>query len=294
MTRSSPGLPRLVYFGTPAMAVPPLEALVAAGFAVSCVVTRIDKRRGRGGELVPSPVKAAALRLGLRVVHSVDEAIVVARSSGAELGVVVAFGQLIKPDALAALPMVNLHFSLLPRWRGAAPVERALLAGDTLTGVCLMQLDEGLDTGPIHAVVEVPIGADETGASLRSRLVEVGTALLVDQLTVGLAAPVGQVGDATYAGKLAPSDLRLDWLRPAVERHRIVRLGGAWTTLRGKRLKVLEADLVDPAGSGDTLDGDLAGGLRLRVVQPEGRAAMQFAAFSNGARLMPGEPLGRD
>ncbi|TPW11947.1 MAG: fmt [Acidimicrobiaceae bacterium] len=276
MTRSSPGLPRLVYFGTPAMAVPPLEALVAAGFAVSCVVTRIDKRRGRGGELVPSPVKAAALRLGLRVVHSVDEAIVVARSSGAELGVVVAFGQLIKPDALAA------------------PVERALLAGDTLTGVCLMQLDEGLDTGPIHAVVEVPIGADETGASLRSRLVEVGTALLVDQLTVGLAAPVGQVGDATYAGKLAPSDLRLDWLRPAVERHRIVRLGGAWTTLRGKRLKVLEADLVDPAGSGDTLDGDLAGGLRLRVVQPEGRAAMQFAAFSNGARLMPGEPLGRD
>lgn len=294
MTRSSPGLPRLVYFGTPAMAVPPLEALVAAGFAVSCVVTRIDKRRGRGGELVPSPVKAAALRLGLRVVHSVDEAIVVARSSGAELGVVVAFGQLIKPDALAALPMVNLHFSLLPRWRGAAPVERALLAGDTLTGVCLMQLDEGLDTGPIHAVVEVPIGADETGASLRSRLVEVGTALLVDQLTVGLAAPVGQVGDATYAGKLAPSDLRLDWLRPAVVRHRIVRLGGAWTTLRGKRLKVLEADLVDPAGSGDTLDGDLAGGLRLRVVQPEGRAAMQFAAFSNGARLMPGEPLGRD
>ena len=137
---------RLVYFGTPEMAVAPLEALVHAGFEVAAVVTRVDKRRGRGSDLLPSPVKRAAIALGLPVFHQVDDVLAL----GADLGVVVAFGQLIKPHALAALPMVNLHFSLLPRWRGAAPVERALLAGDDVTGVCLMQLDEGLDTGPIH------------------------------------------------------------------------------------------------------------------------------------------------
>ena len=145
---------RLVYFGTPDMAVPPLEALVADGFDVALVITRIDKRRGRGSDVAPSPVKAAALRLELPVSHLVDDALLV----GADLGVVVAFGQLITAHVLERLPMVNLHFSLLPRWRGAAPVERALLAGDATTGVCLMQLAEGLDTGPLLDVVEVPIG----------------------------------------------------------------------------------------------------------------------------------------
>lgn len=290
---------RLVYFGTPAMAVPPLEAVVAAGFEIVCVVTRIDKRRGRGSEVMASPVKQAGLRLGLPVVHSVDDALAIVAGSDAEsgvgavLGVVVAYGQLIKPHALAALPMVNLHFSLLPRWRGAAPVERALLAGDTTTGVCLMQLDEGLDTGPIHACVEVGIGADEPAASLRERLVVAGTELLVAELSVGLAVPHEQVGDMTIAAKLTADDLRLDWAAPALQRHRVVRLGGAWTTLRGKRIKVIEAEVIAAAGVGDELRGDVVGGLRLRVVQPEGKPAMPFSAFANGARLSQPEVLGK-
>src|SRR4029079_8153688 len=172
---------RLVFLGTPQMAVPALRALVDAGFDVALVVTRIDKRRGRGSELMPSPVKATALELGLPVSHSVDDVLAV----GADLGVVVAFGQLIKPHVLDVMPMVNLHFSLLPRWRGAAPVERALLAGDSETGVCLMQLEEGLDTGPVYRVVVVPIGPTITADELRRELVDVGTSLLVDELRAG-------------------------------------------------------------------------------------------------------------
>jgi methionyl-tRNA formyltransferase len=279
---------RLVYLGTPAMAVPPLEALVAAGFDVVCVVTRIDKRRGRGNELAPSAVKAAAIRLGIPVVHTVDEAL----TTGADLGVVVAFGQLIKPHALEALPMVNLHFSLLPRWRGAAPVERALLAGDEVTGVCIIQLEEGLDSGPIHAMAQVPIGPDATGDSLRAELVEVGTLLLVEQLRNGLGEPTPQVGEPIYASKLGPDDLRLDWRSPAGLRDRQVRLGGAWTTFRGKRLKVHAAELLDPSAVGDELtDGasGIVGGMRLISVQPEGRAPMSYRDFANGTRPTTGE-----
>ncbi len=283
---------RIVYFGTPAIAVPVLDALVAAGFEVVGVVTRVDKRRGRGSELTPSPVKQAALRHGLTVVHSVDEALVVAAQQSAELGVVVAFGQLIKPHALAALAMVNLHFSLLPRWRGAAPVERALLAGDETTGVCLMQLDEGLDTGPVHACVRVDITPIDTGSTLRERLISAGTDLLIEQLTHGLGTPRQQSGNSTYAAKLTPDDLRLDWAEPALQRDRLVRLGGAFTTLRGKRLKVLEAELCEPHAVGAELVGDTVGGQRLVVVQPEGKPPMPFAAFANGARLAPTEELG--
>ena len=161
---------RLVYLGTPAMAVPPLEALVAAGHDVALVVTSPDRKRGRGGALSPTPVKAAAQALGLPVSHNIDDV----TAMGADLGVVVAFGRLIRPHVLAAVPMVNLHFSLLPRWRGAAPVERAILAGDTETGVCLMRLEEGLDTGPVLDTVRVPIGASTTADELRRDLVRVG------------------------------------------------------------------------------------------------------------------------
>jgi methionyl-tRNA formyltransferase len=285
---------RLAYLGTPAMAVPPLEALVAAGFDVAGVVTRVDKRRGRGSELAPSPVKAAAFRLGLPVLHRVDDLLELHAHEPIDLGVVVAFGQLVRPHVLAAIPMVNLHFSLLPRWRGAAPVERALLAGDDRTGVCLMQLDEGLDTGPVHARVEVPIVAADTGESLRRRLVDVGTTLLVEELRAGLRDPVPQEGEPTYAAKLVPEDLHLDWTRPAVERERVVRLGGAWTTFRGKRLKVLAAEVVAPDAIGAEIGEDPAvvGGLRLVTVQPEGRGPMPFRDFANGAHPRPGERLG--
>jgi len=281
---------RLVFLGTPQMAVPPLRALVDAGFDVALVVTRIDKRRGRGSELMPSPVKAAALELGLPVSHSVDDVVGV----GADLGVVVAFGQLIKPHVLDVVPMVNLHFSLLPRWRGAAPVERALLAGDSETGVCLMQLEEGLDTGPVYRSVVVPIGPTITADELRRELVDVGTSMLVEELRAGLSEPTPQVGEATYAAKLKPEELRIDWAKSPVEIDRLVRLGGAWTTLHGKRLKIARAELVDPdAPPSEELCGDRVGGLRLVAVQPEGRSVMPFDAFVRGAHLEPVEQLGR-
>lgn len=263
---------RLVYLGTPAMAVPPLEALVEAGHEVVLVVTGADKRRGRGSGTSPSAVKAAAVGLGLPVSHSVDDAL----ACDAELGVVVAFGRIIKPHVLAELPMVNLHFSLLPRWRGAAPVERALLAGDDVTGVCVMAVEEGLDTGGVYAVAEVPIGATTTADELRSTLVEVGSRLLVDTLAAGLGEPVPQEGEPTYAAKIDPAELRIDWTRPAEEIDRLIRLGGAWTTFRGARMKIHEAQLTD-------------GEIVPTVVQPEGKPRMAYDAWRNGARPSPGE-----
>ncbi|HEY2331404.1 MAG TPA: methionyl-tRNA formyltransferase [Acidimicrobiales bacterium] len=289
---------RLVFLGTPEAAVPPLRALVGAGFEVPLVVSRADRRRGRGGGLVPSPVKRAALDLGLVVTERVDD--VLADGVDADLGVVVAFGRLIRPHVLDRLPMVNVHFSLLPRWRGAAPVERAILAGDTETGVCVMQLEEGLDTGPIHALERTAIGPDETDEELRGRLVTIGTRLLVDTLQTGLGETVPQVGEPTYADKIDPAELQIDWARPAVEVHRLVRLGRAWTTFRGRRLRILRTSLdagptagAAPAG---TLDGAFAatgdGWIGLVTVQPEGRGAQPVQAWRNGARPSPGERLG--
>ncbi len=272
---------KLAYFGTPEMAVPPLQALVAAGHDVALVVTRVDKRRGRGSELSPSPVKAAALELGLLVSHSVDDVL----GRGIELGVVVAFGQLIKPHVLAEVPMVNMHFSLLPRWRGAAPVERALLAGDTETGVCLMQLEEGLDTGPIYDTVRLPISPTATADDLRRDLVAVGTEQLVRCLAEPFPQPVPQRGEPLYAAKIRPEELRIDWSQSAESIDRLVRLGGAWTTLRGKRLKVLAVSSDEPAaGDGGRSAQQPLPGLRLVTVQPEGKGPMPYADFARGAR----------
>src|SRR5213079_2971613 len=187
--------------------VPPLQALVAEGHDVALVVSQPDRKRGRGGALVPSAVKAAATELGIPATDRVDDVI----DAGAELGVVVAFGRLIKPHVLDALPMVNVHFSLLPRWRGAAPVERAILAGDAETGVCLMQLEEGLDTGPVYECQRLTIGPEETAEALRDRLVGVGTTMLRTQLAAGLGVPVPQEGEPTYAAKIDPAELQIDW-----------------------------------------------------------------------------------
>lgn len=277
---------RLAYFGTPAVAVLPLRALVAAGHEVAVVVSRADKRRGRGGEPSSSPVKAAAIELGLPVSHSVDDVL----GQGIELGVVVAFGQLIQPHVLApypqGVPMVNLHFSLLPRWRGAAPVERALLAGDTETGVCLMQLEEGLDTGPIYDTVRVAISPTITADELRHELAAAGTEQLVRCLAAPLAIPVPQQGQPVYAAKIRPEELRIDWSQPPVQIHRLIRLGGAWTVFRARRMKVLAAALDDERQ--EMLERP-APGLRLLTVQPEGKAPMSFADFARGARPEAGE-----
>jgi methionyl-tRNA formyltransferase len=269
-----------------------LRALVSAGHDVALVVSRADAKRGRGSELTPSPVKAAALELGLPVTDVVDDAMEV----GADLGVVVAFGRLIKPHVLDRLPMVNLHFSLLPRWRGAAPVERALLAGDAETGVDVMQLEEGLDTGGIYAEERLAIGPEETAEELRDRLVAVGTDLLVRTLSDELGEPRPQVGEPTYAAKIDPAELELDWDRAAVELHRLVRLGRAWTTFRGKRLKVLSARLAATDAGPGVLDGLVvgtgAGGLELVTVQPEGKGPQDAVAWRNGNRPEPGEQMG--
>jgi methionyl-tRNA formyltransferase len=276
---------RLVYLGTPALAAEPLRALIDAGFDVALVITRVDKRRGRGSDLAPSPVKAAAIELGLPVTHNVDDALTV----GADLGVVVAFGQLIKPHILEALPMVNLHFSLLPRWRGAAPMERALLAGDKETGVGLMQLEEGLDTGPLFAEVRTTISSDDTGDSLRDCLTAIGSEMLVRCLRTGLGTPTPQTGDPTYAAKLSMNDLRIDWSLPASVIDRVIRLGGAWTTADGRRLKVVSATLQsgDAIGAAGQLVGAVVqsgdGLLRLDRVRPEGKGVMAMKDWLNGA-----------
>lgn len=274
------------------MAVPPLRALVAAGHEVALVVTRPDKKRGRGSALVPSPVKAAALELGLPVTSQVDDVL----ELGAELGVVVAYGRIIKPHVLAVLPMLNIHFSLLPRWRGAAPVERAILAGDEVTGVCIMALEEGLDTGPVYAFEESPIGAEETLEEVRGALTETGTRMLIDLLATRLPEPQPQEGEPTYAAKIEPGEHHLDWRRPAVELHRVIRLGQAWTTFRDRRLRVLRA-LVPAAvelapgelDAGTLCVGTGAGVLELVEVQPEGKGPQPATSWRNGARLAAGE-----
>jgi methionyl-tRNA formyltransferase len=279
---------RLVFLGTPEASVVPLRALVDAGHDVALVVSQPDRRRGRGRQTSPSPVKAAALELGLPVTDAVDDALGV----GADLGVVVAFGRLIRPHVLTALPMVNIHFSLLPRWRGAAPVERAILAGDERTGVDLMVVEEGLDTGAVYDRSEVTIGPDETADELRSRLAEIGADMLVRDLRAGLGDPRPQEGEPTYARKITVDELAVDWQAPAVDVHRRVRVGGAWTTHDGHRLKIWRTALAGSSVDGiDVPAGD--GTIRLVEVQPEGRRRMPATAWANGVGGDPVAGLGR-
>jgi methionyl-tRNA formyltransferase len=291
---------KLVFFGTPADAVPALEALHGAGHEIALVVTQPDKRRGRGSEPSPSPVRAAAeaLDLPVRTPQKSREVIDEVSASGAELGVVVAFGQLLPPALLEAVPhgFVNVHFSLLPRWRGAAPVERAVLAGDRETGVSIMALEAGLDTGPVFARERTPIGAQETAGELRARLVTLGTELLVTTLPrVPELTPTPQQGEPTYADKLSVDQFALDWERSAEELARVVRAGnprpGAWTTDHGTRLKIwraraLSAGIDAPPGTvfGHTRVATGEGALELVEVQPEGRRAMDANAWLAGRR----------
>lgn len=289
---------RLVYLGTPQAAVPPLEALAAAGHDIALVVTRPEARRGRGARRSPSPVAAAASRLGLAVTDQLDDV----AGAGAELGVVVAYGRIIPAPLLDAVPMVNLHFSLLPRWRGAAPVERAILAGDAETGVCVMRLEAGLDTGPVLSCRRVDIDDIHAGA-LTERLSLLGSEMLVALLgngAAGLGPGDPQHGEPTYAAKLEPEELRLQWSRPADELQRLVRLDRAWTTFRGKRLRVLDSRVTAPVDGGPagTLLGTTVatgeGGLHLVTVQPEGGRPMRADEWRRGARASDGERLGAD
>lgn len=275
---------RIAYLGTPELAVPPLAALVEAGFDVPLVLSRPDTRRGRGGGHQPSPVKAAAQAMGLRVTDDIADLAEV----DVDLGVVVAYGRIIPASVLDDLAMVNIHFSLLPRWRGAAPVERAILAGDPTTGVCLMAVEEGLDTGAVYRRDEVPIGPDETLDELRDRLVEIGVAQLVDALATGLGEPEPQIGEPVHAAKITADERRIDWTAPAVDIHRRVRVGGAFTTFRDKRLKIHRTALAEGSGPPGSIDGTRVhagtGALELLEVQPEGKGRQDAGSWRNGAQ----------
>jgi methionyl-tRNA formyltransferase len=278
--------------------VPTLEALVDDGHDVVLVVSGPDRRRARRGEPTPSPVKAAALARGLGVGTDVREAV----RLDAELGVVVAYGRLIPPDVLDRLAFVNLHLSLLPRWRGAAPVERAILAGDTESGVSIMALDVGLDTGGVYETITTPIGPNDDASSLGTRLVDLGTQALLKRLRrgiAGLGVATAQVGEVTYAEKLTAVDRTLDFGRSAEANSRVVRIGGATTTFRGAVFKVLRAEALPDGPVGvapGILVGDVvatrSGGLRLIEVQAAGKRPQPFGAFANGARIEPDEMLG--
>jgi methionyl-tRNA formyltransferase len=298
---------RLVFLGTPPAAAVSLEALVRAGHDVALVVSRTDVRRGRGSAHTPSPAKRVAMDLGIEVSDRLEDVATV----GAELGIVVAYGRLIPGRILEVLPMLNLHFSLLPRWRGAAPVERAVLAGDRETGVCVMRLEESLDTGPVLASTRVRIGAREHVSALTDRLAVTGAQVLVETLAAGVdALPAGspQQGDATYAEKLRPDELHLDWARSTSELERVVRLDRAWTTFRGERLLVLDAVAnadVTPAFATDGSSGGPGtlhettvetgdGVLELLELQPAGKRPMSASAWWRGVRVGVGEKLGDD
>jgi methionyl-tRNA formyltransferase len=302
----SPDL-RLAFLGTPDAAVVTLQALLDAGHDLPIVVSRADTRRGRGAQFAPSPVKAAALEAGLTVTDRVEDVV----DAGVDLGVVVAFGRLIRPPVLAQVPMVNLHFSLLPRWRGAAPVERAILAGDPTTGVCVMAVEAGLDTGGVYRRWETAIEPGETVDHLRHRLATGGSALLVDALDQGLGDPEPQAGEATYAAKIEPADRRLDWAQPAAQVDRVVRIGRSWTTWRGRRLLVLAGhpaagtDVAvggDPVTPGSLVSSDRdgpavatgEGRFVLTTVQPEGKGPQDASAWWRGARPRPEERLDGD
>jgi methionyl-tRNA formyltransferase len=323
----APARPRRIAFaGTPDDAVPALQALAAAGLEVPVVVTGEPRRRSRRGSDAASPVAEAAAELGLPVSHSPADL----AGCDADCAVVVAYGRLIDEDLLAATPMLNLHFSLLPRWRGAAPVERALLAGDDRTGVSLMSLEPTLDTGPVYWCHEMPIGPADTAAQLRRRLAQEGAERLAASLSGGLGTPQPQAGEPTYARKLTPADRQIDWSRPTAVVDRQIRVGGAWTTLDGERFIVREATPLpdkavapqpgssstgpadrspDPrAESGDTptqaergappgtlVDDAVATGdahILLRTVQPAGRPALDAQDWLRGARLRAGTRFG--
>ena len=294
---------RLAFLGTPEFAVPSLAALLAAGHEVACVYSQPPRPAGRGRKLRPSPVQAEAERRGIevRTPRTLRDAEVQRdfAALGLDAAIVVAYGLLLPKPILEAPSRfcLNVHASLLPRWRGAAPIQRALLAGDAETGVTIMQMDEGLDTGPMLLQERVPIGPRDTAASLGARLAERGAARLVEALA-GAPAPVPQPAEGvTYAAKISKEEGRLDWRREAAELERVVRALDAWMELGGERVKVLEAAVEEGAGApGTVLDHRLgiacgAGLLRPLVLQRAGRAPTEVDAFLRGFRVPPGTVL---
>ena len=282
---------RIVYIGTPEIAVAPLQTLVAEGFVIELVVTGVDKRRGRGTETSANPVKAAALALGIPVSHDIND--VLKLNPDGLLGVVVAFGNIIAPEILQHVPMINIHYSALPRWRGAAPVERAILSGDSTTAVCIIQVVEQLDAGDVLATAPCAIGDDDSVVALRGRLGQLALPLLIDICSNGVSSQQAQTGEVVVARKITAHDLAIDWSSIPVVISRQVRLGNAFTFFDGKRFKVHEVSSASeelPAGSISVHDarvlvGARGGSIQLVTVQPEGKPRTSASEWARGARL---------
>jgi methionyl-tRNA formyltransferase len=317
---------RLVFAGTPEVALPALDALLASDHEVVAVVTRPDARSGRGRGLAQSPVRQRAEEKGIEVLTPAkpdDPAFLERlRQIAPDVCPVVAYGALV-PEAALDIPVhgwVNLHFSLLPAWRGAAPVQHAIMAGDEVTGASTFRIEAGLDTGPVFGVMTERIRAQDTAGELLQRLATGGATLLVatmDGIADGSLTPVAQPAEGvSLAPKIDVADARILWSRPAVAVDRQIRgctpAPGAWTLFRGERLKVLPLQGVAagdaPAGSeadvpslapGELLVtkqavhvGTISGIVRLGEVQPHGKKAMSAADWARGARIEPGERLG--
>lgn len=293
---------RLVFFGTAEYSAQVLEALHRAGHNIVLVVTQPDRRRGRRGNLSPTPVKAKAMELGLTVTQRMKDVLELQgdEAKRADIGVLVSFGRIIKPEILEVIEILNVHPSLLPRWRGATPVEAAILAGDTRTGVCIMRLGEEMDAGPVFSRKETDILPGETSTELYDRLFESGTRMLLDVLAnPDRFEPQDQIGTPTFCGRFTPEDFRIDWNAAAVEIERLSRIGRPWTQFRGQRLLVLKVEVDSSATGGQpgALDGIRVatgdGIVLLREVQPEGKSKRSAQEWINGARLQPGERLGQ-
>lgn len=300
----------VAFAGTPDFALPTLDAIAASRHRLAVIYTQPDRPAGRGQRVAASPVKERALALGLPVEqpHALGEASAPATlaSYAPDVMVVVAYGLLLPASILALPPQgcLNIHASLLPRWRGAAPVARAIMAGDAITGVCVMRMEAGLDTGPVMLRREVPIGSRESAGELEARLAEEGAALIVpalDLLAAGRAVFEPQdASQATTARKLAKSEARIDWREPAAMLERRIRALNPWpiaeTKLDGAQLRIYQAVVVP--GSSDAVPGTIlsAGAdgivvmtgeqaLAIQVLQLPGRRAVPAAAFANARRL---------
>ncbi|MFO1209036.1 MAG: methionyl-tRNA formyltransferase [Amaricoccus sp.] len=301
---------RLIFMGTPAFAVPSLEALHAAGHDILRVLTQPPRPAGRGQQPRPSAVAATAIALGLPVATPASlrdpaEAAGLA-ALGADVAVVAAYGLILPPAVLAAPARgcLNVHASLLPRWRGAAPIQRAIMAEDTETGISIMAMEKGLDTGPVLLAEPEAIGPRDTAGTLEPRLAALGARLIVAALAGldGLVPTPQPAEGVTYATKIDKAEARVDWTRPAAEVDRRIRglapFPGAWTEIGGERVKLL---LSEPAAGegppGLVLDDHLAvacgtGAVRLLALQRAGRAAADAAAFLRGRPVPAGTRLG--
>jgi len=297
---------RIIFMGTPDFAVPTLQALVDAAHEVVCVYTQPPRPGGRRGkELTPTPVHQRASDLGIEVRHpkslKSDEDQEDFAALDADVAVVAAYG-LILPQAVLDAPehgCLNVHASILPRWRGAAPIHRSVMAGDNVTGVTIMQMEAGLDTGPMLAMARTPV-EDKTTGELTEELAELGAQLMVGTLRdLKIHVPIAQDdADATYAAKIDKAEARIDWDRPAVEVvrhiHGLSPFPGAWFELDGQRVKLLRAEVVEGAGTpGEVLDERLAiacseGAIRPLELQRAGKPKMDLDTFLRGNAVAKG------